>query len=276
MAFSGMRRFEGKVAIVTGGSNGIGAATARKFVAEGAYVYIADIDEEGGVKVCQELHGNASFVKCDVAIETHVKGVVDRAMEEKGRLDIMVNNAGMLHAHGNSITQVSVETWERVMAVNVTGAMLGMKHAARVMIPRNSGSILFNCSVLGLMKTDNASHGYMASKNALLGLMKSGAVELAKVGIRVNAVSSFGIVTKMIEEWLDEVSNGMCPKEVLEDEMQRNATNGRKLTVDDVANAFLFLAADEASYINGHNLIVDGGYSVHGRDIVTFKDPPRH
>ncbi|GLJ47834.1 hypothetical protein SUGI_1010160 [Cryptomeria japonica] len=90
---------------------------ARKFVAEGAYVYIADNDEEEGDKVCQELHGNVSFVKCDVAIETHMKGVVDRAMEEKGRLDIMVNNAGMLHAHGNSITQVSVETWERVMAV---------------------------------------------------------------------------------------------------------------------------------------------------------------
>ncbi|GLJ47829.1 hypothetical protein SUGI_1010070 [Cryptomeria japonica] len=89
----------------------------------------------------------------------------------------------------------------------------------------------------------------MASKNALLGLMKSDAVELAKVGIRVNVVSSFGIVTKMIEEWLDEVSNGMCPKEVLEAEMQRNATNGRKLTVDDVANAFLFLASGEASYI---------------------------
>ncbi|GLJ47831.1 hypothetical protein SUGI_1010130 [Cryptomeria japonica] len=138
-----MRRFEGKVAIVTGGSNGIGAATARKFVAEGAYVYIADIDEEGGVKVCQELHGNASFVKCDVAIETHMKGVLDQAVEEKGRLDIMVNNAGMLHPHGNSITQVSVETWERVMAVNVTGAMLGMKHAARVMIPRNSDSTTY-------------------------------------------------------------------------------------------------------------------------------------
>ncbi|GLJ55579.1 hypothetical protein SUGI_1193650 [Cryptomeria japonica] len=128
--------------LCSGGSNGIGAATARKFVAEGAYVYVVDIDEEGGVKVCQELDGNASFVKCEVTIETHVKGVVDRAMEEKGHLDIMMNNAG---------------------------AMLGMKHAARVMIPRNSGSILFNCSVLGLMKTDNAFHGYMASKNALLG-----------------------------------------------------------------------------------------------------------
>ncbi|GLJ29978.1 hypothetical protein SUGI_0592690 [Cryptomeria japonica] len=91
-----MRRFEGKVAIVTGGSNGIGATTARKFMAEGAYVYIADIDEERGVKVCQELHGNASFVKCDVAIETHVKGVIDRAMEEKGCLDIMVNNVGIV------------------------------------------------------------------------------------------------------------------------------------------------------------------------------------
>ncbi|XP_057872325.2 short chain aldehyde dehydrogenase 1-like [Cryptomeria japonica] len=202
MAFTGMRRFEGKVTIVIGGSNGIGVATTRKFVAEGAYVYIADIDEEGGVKVCQELNGNVSFVKCDVAIQTHVKGVVDRAMEEKGHLDIMMNNAGMLHAHGNSITQVSVKTWERVMVVNVTGAMLGMKHVVRVIIPSNSGSILFNCSVLGLMKTDNASHGYMASKNALLGLMKSGAVELAKEGIRVNVVSSFGIVTKMIEEWL--------------------------------------------------------------------------
>ncbi|GLJ05736.1 hypothetical protein SUGI_0024230 [Cryptomeria japonica] len=152
-----------------GGSNSIGATTARKFVAEGAYVYIVDIDEEGGVKVSQELDGNASFVKCEVAIETHVKGVIDRAMEEKGRLDIMMNNVGILHAHGNFIAQVSVETWERVIAVNVIGAMLGMKHVARVMIPCNSSSILFNCSVLGLMKIDNASHGYMASKNALLG-----------------------------------------------------------------------------------------------------------
>ncbi|GLJ40516.1 hypothetical protein SUGI_0835700 [Cryptomeria japonica] len=141
----------------------------RKFVAEGAYVYVVDIDEEGGVKVCQELDRNASFVKCEVAIETHVKGVVDRAMEERGRLDIMMNNVGMLHTDGNSIAQVFVETWERVIAVNITRAMLGMKHATRLMIPRNSSSILFNYSVLGLMKTDNASHGHMASKNALLG-----------------------------------------------------------------------------------------------------------
>eukprot|EP01018_Ginkgo_biloba_P035859 Gb_35796 [translate_table: standard] len=269
-------RLEGKVAIITGGSNGIGAATARKFVLEGAFVYIADIDDEAGIRVCEELKAEcAAYVHCDVTVESDIKDVVDLAVQQKGRLDIMLNNAGVLHPHGNMITQVEAETWNRVMAVNVTGVMLGMKHAARVMIPQKSGCILVNCSVYGLVKTDNASHGYMASKHGVLGLMKSVAVELGKVGIRVNAVSCYGIITKMLEEWIAEVSNGQCPPEALQAEMDGHATfKGHSLTVHDMANAFLFLASDEAPYINGHNLMVDGGYSIHGREIADFRGPP--
>eukprot|EP01018_Ginkgo_biloba_P027407 Gb_40683 [translate_table: standard] len=269
------RRLADKVAIITGAANGIGAATARLFAREGAFVYVCDIDDEAGQKLCADVEGT-KYVHCDVAKEDDIKSAVALAVEEKGAVDIMLNNAGCMHHGGHLITEVSFDAWSHVVAVNLNAVMLGIKHAARVMIPRGGGCILVNGSVFGLTKTTDASHAYVTTKHGVLGLVKSAAVELGRHGIRVNAVSAYGVVTKMLEEWIRDVSDGQCSGEMLQSEFDRQATfQGKRLTVEDVAQAFLFLASDEtAGYMNGSNLVLDGGYTVQGRDMVLFKGPP--
>ncbi|KAJ0524904.1 putative (+)-borneol dehydrogenase [Helianthus annuus] len=247
-------RLAGKVAIITGGARGIGEAIARLFVKYGAKVVIADILDDLGQKVCENIgHETASFVHCDVCIESDMEKVVNFTMDKHGKLDIMINNAAIAGALKFSILDNQVADFERVMSVNVTGVFLGTKHAARVMIPAHGGSIVTIGSIASSVG-GNTSHAYASSKHAIVGLTKNVAAELGEFGIRVNCVSPHLVVTPatvpIIEKYPD-----------LYTDVYSNL-KGAVLREEDVAEATLFLAGDESKYISGHNLALDGGFSV--------------
>ncbi|CAN6210214.1 unnamed protein product, partial [Urochloa humidicola] len=263
------RRLEGKVAVITGGASGIGTCTARLFVQHGARVVIADIQDELGASLCAELGPAASsYVHCDVTCEDDVAGAVDHAVARFGKLDIMFNNAGISGAKCFSIRESSKEDFERVLAVNLVGPFLGTKHAARVMVPARRGCIIsttsFASAVGGL-----APHAYTSSKRALVGFTESAAGELGRHGIRVNCVAPAGVATPLSRAG---AGTGADDK-ALEAFMEATANlKGVGLKVDDIAAAALFLASDDARYVSGQNLLVDGGFSVVNSAFGLFKE----
>ncbi|GKA25048.1 glucose/ribitol dehydrogenase [Tanacetum coccineum] len=217
-----------KVAMITGGAQGIGETTARLFVKHGAKVVIADIQDELDQRVCEDIGpDNASFVHCDVTIVSDVENAIN--------------------------TTLAKYAFERVMRVNVTGVFLGTKHAARAMIPARTGNIIMMGSVSGSIG-GIISHSYSSSKHAIVGLTKNTAAELGQYGIRVNCLSPHFIpsplTTNMISEHPEKYSNVY------------SNLKGIALAEDDVAEAALFLASDEARYMSGHNLVLDGGFTV--------------
>ncbi|EEE67863.1 hypothetical protein OsJ_25674 [Oryza sativa Japonica Group] len=236
------RRLEGKVAIVTGGSRGIGEAIVRAFVHHGALVVVADIDDAGGHALAAALGPHAcTYVHCDVAEEADVERAVATTLEQHGRLDVLCNNAGVLGRQtrgAKSIASLDAAEFARVLRVNALGAALGMKHAAR-------------CHV---------------------GLTKNAACELGEHGIRVNCISPFGVATPMlVNAWrqgqggdhADEDQAAASEEEEVEkmEEMVRRLATlkGPTLRAGDIAEAAVFLASDESRYVSGHNLVVDGG-----------------
>ncbi|KAK1404686.1 secoisolariciresinol dehydrogenase-like [Heracleum sosnowskyi] len=248
------RRLEGKVALITGGSSGIGECSARIFVQHGAKVVIADIQDELGHTVVEALgKSNSIYVHCDVTNEDHVKDAVDKAISTYGKLDIMFNNAGVIDPGKPRILDNLKSDFERVFAVNVTGVFLGMKHAARVMVPARSGCILSTSSLCS-GRAGAASHAYTASKHAILGLTKNLAVELGQFGIRVNCFSPYGVATPFGKTCL-----GVDNDEEFENFLNSFANlKGVTLRTEDVANAALYLAGEEAKYVSGQNLFIDG------------------
>ncbi|KAI6696485.1 hypothetical protein NL676_016604 [Syzygium grande] len=226
------KRLEGKVAIITGGASGIGESTVRLFVRNGAKVVVADVQDKLGQSLCNELgaKGTVSYVHCDVTSDEDVKNVVDFAIAKYGKLDIMYNNAGIPGKIYPSVLDYNNEDFKKVLDINVYGAFLGAKHAARVHDP--------------------------ASKHAVVGLMKNLCVELGQYGIRVNAVSPCGIATPLLNNTIglekSTVQEVLCAAAVLK---------GAVPEVEDVAEAALYLSSDEAKYVSGLNLLVDGGYS---------------
>ncbi|XP_065025819.1 momilactone A synthase-like [Musa acuminata AAA Group] len=253
------RRLEGKVAVITGGASGIGECTVKLFVRHGARVVVADIKDEKGRSLCAALGLDvASYVHCDVTSEADVKNAVDTAVSLHGKLDIMFNNAGVAlgRDHGFLNGEHSASLFERMMAVNVLGVYLGTKHAARVMAPARSGCIVTTASSVSALG-GMAPAFYTCSKYAVVGLMRSAAAELGKFGVRANCVSPHLLATPMTSAAL-----GMTDEEV--ERLLDAGANLKGVTAkpEDIAEAVLYLASDESRYVSGHNLFVDGGFTV--------------
>ncbi|GLJ33448.1 hypothetical protein SUGI_0672960 [Cryptomeria japonica] len=256
-----VRRLEDKIAIITGGASGIGAASARLFSNHGDKVIIADIADEKGHKLAESLSPHTTFIQCNVSNEQDVSAVVDLAMEKHGRLDIMFNNAGVTDRQTGTVADYGMDQFDKAMNVNARGAMHGIKHAARVMIPNRKGSIINTSSVSGMVG-GMEPYGYTVSKHAIIGVTKNGAAELGKYGIRVNCISPAALATELVMNYLGKDSSEEEISKV--DAVAHSIANlkGTVLKAEDVAYAALYLASEESKYVSGHNLVVDGGIAV--------------
>jgi xanthoxin dehydrogenase len=247
-------RLEGKVAAITGAASGFGAATARRFVAEGCKVVLGDIQQGPGAALAKELGNSAVFVQCNVTREADIAALVDRAVSEFGTLDIMFNNAGIVGAVGPIATTPANE-WSATLDVLLNGVFYGMKHAARVMQPRMKGSIVSMASTAGIMG-GLGPHAYCAAKHAVVGLTKNVGAELCRYGIRVNAIAPAGMATAMVANLSGDYTAIEATKVTL---AKSSPLINRPGVAEDVANAALWLASDESGYTNGHTLTTDAG-----------------
>ncbi|XP_037475942.1 momilactone A synthase-like [Triticum dicoccoides] len=271
---SDSRRLAGKVAVITGAASGIGRVTAAEFVRSGARVVLADVQDDLGRAAAAEIGGpdTACYTRCDVTDEAQVAAAVDLAVARHGRLDVMFNNAGTLGGRyvAAPIESMDMADFDRVLAVNLRGVAAGIKHAARAMAPRGQGCILCTSSTSGAL-AGSAPHAYSVSKTAVVGMVRSAAAELAARGVRVNAISPYAIATPMGARAVREML-GLPPGGAGEDEEEvlrrvfeedfNEMGGGVVLGAEDIARAAVFLASDDARCITGHNLMVDGGFSV--------------
>ena len=252
-------RLEGKVALITGGGNGIGRATVLRFLDEGASVVFADLNQASAAETL-ELAGRTGkqaridFVAADVAEESQVEAAVERAVARFGRLDCVFNNAGVAGAFG-PITEIAVEDWDYTFAVLVRGVFLGMKHGARVMKKQGQGgAILSTASIAGLGGGDGPQ-AYSAAKAAVINLTRAVAIELAPERIRVNAICPGAILTPLLHRGSPEAIQSVLEK------LQPWPEAGRP---EHIAAAALFLASEDARFVTGEALVVDGGLTAMG------------
>jgi NAD(P)-dependent dehydrogenase (short-subunit alcohol dehydrogenase family) len=247
----------GKTAIVTGGASGIGAATVKALSGAGAKVMIVDVAEAAGMELREKLRSEGAaceFFKANVSDEASVVQYVQRTIEWAGKIDIFINNAG-IEGTVHPIMEYPVEDFDRVLAINLRGAFLGLKHVLKIMVAQKSGNVVNTASVAGLRGSVGMC-AYVSSKHAILGLTKTAAMEVAKFGVRVNAVCPGPIDTRMIHS-LSQMSNPANPTSVAEQMIARNPS-GRLGTPEEVAQTILFLASDACPYLNGESITIDG------------------
>lgn len=251
-----MGALDGKVAIVTGGTSGIGERIVELFAQEGAKVVVAARRAEEGAALEKRL--GVRFVRTDVSSEADVKTMIDKAVQWFGRLDCLVNNAGV-PSPMVSITEIDVPTIDALMGVNIRGVLLGIKHAAAVMLPQKSGSIINIGSIAGL-RGGASGHIYSATKGAVQALTRSAGAELGEKGIRVNCISPGAIVTGIFAKNAGvEPSKADRLTDVIKGAFASLQPIPRAGLTEDIAQAAVFLASDGASFINGQDLVVDGG-----------------
>ena len=248
-------RFQDKVCVITGGAAGIGRATAVKFAAEGATVAICDLNEADGQALVAELGEKASFTAVNVADRQAVQSWLESVVAEHGRIDILVNNAGITRdaqlvkvKEGELVGQMGEDAFDLVISVNLKGVFNCTQAVAPIMIKQGGGVILNASSVVGLDGNFGQTN-YVATKAAVVGMTKTWARELGRYGIRVNAIAPGFIATEMVAKMPEKVLDGM----------RGHTPIGRLGEPDDIANAYAFLASDEASFISGAVLRVDGG-----------------
>lgn len=253
-----MSALDGKVAIVTGGTSGIGEGIAEAFVAAGAKVVVAARREEEGGALEKRL--GVRFIRTDVSTEADVKAMIEQTVKWFGRVDCLVNNAA-LPAPMVSITEIDGATIDQLMAVNIRGVLLGIKHVAPAMLAQKSGSIISIGSMAGL-RGGVSGHIYSATKGAVQALTRSAGAELGEQGIRVNCISPGAIVTGIFAKAAGvEGSKADRLTDMLKKGFAAVQPIPRAGEPDDVAQAAVFLASDASSFINGQDIVVDGGHS---------------
>ena len=245
--------------VITGGASGIGEATARLFVENGALVVIGDVQDDLGTHLAEELgHQVAIYKHCDVTLESDMEGLVTQALKKWGKLDIMYSNAGIVGNATGGMQKLDITNFDNVMNVNVRGMVLAVKHASKVMICTAS---------MASVTSSVAPIEYTISKHALLGLMKGAASDLGKYGIRVNCVSPSVVITPVSMKLFRDLTgkHSVSDHEAQEFVNSRNVLVGHTFSTSDVAQAVLYLSSDEAAFVSGHNLIIDGGITITDR-----------
>jgi len=247
---------DGKIAIITGGTSGIGERIAEVFVAEGANVIVAARRQEEGAALEKRL--GIAFARTDVSIEAEVRATIDQTVQRFGRIDCLVNNAGIASTP-ISITDIDSGHFDQIMAVNVRGVFLGIKHVAPVMIAQGSGSIINISSGAGLL--GGGPHAYAASKAAVHSLTRTAAAELGEKGIRVNSISPGPVMTGIFAKAAGVA--GPAAERAVEDAVAEIFATispiPRAATTEDIARGCVYLASDGSSFVNGHDLVIDGG-----------------
>ncbi|XP_065864295.1 short-chain dehydrogenase reductase 3b-like [Euphorbia lathyris] len=250
-------RLDGKVALITGAASGIGEETVRLFIEHGAIVVGADVQDELGQKVIQSLNTDkATYHHCDVRDEKQVEETVNFIVSKYGKIDVLFSNAGIIGPL-TGILELDIQGFDNTMATNVRGVAATIKHAGRAMVEkRTRGSIICTTSVASSIG-GAGPHAYTVSKHAVLGLVRTACSELGGFGIRVNSVSPFGVATPLSCKAYD-----LEPDQVEANTSCVSNLKGVVLKTRHVAEAALFFASDESGYISGHNLVIDGGFTV--------------
>ncbi len=254
-------RLEGKIAVITGGTSGIGAATAEVFAGEGAKVIIAGRSEEKGAKLAKKLGANVIYQRADVTIEEDIKALVELAMERFGRLDCMFNNAG--GKDRGTVDTVTMDDFIYSSKLLLGSVALGIRYAAEVMKPQNSGCIINNSSIAAI-RSNQGGYLYSALKAGVVHITKMAGVQLGPYNIRVNSIAPGAIATPIfwggseVANTMDEATNQKKMEKLMKN--LANATPIPRAGLDkDISYAALFLASDEGSFVNCHDLVVDGG-----------------